>query len=74
MTCHVIEFDCFISSVKSPAVQATLNDFMALGRPSWTDTRRTLTRLLSQESSAMRDDTNLRSKALIRQAGCWEYN
>ena len=69
MTCHFIEFDWFIPSITSSAVQATLNNFMALGRSNWTRTRETLTRLLSQETSVIRDDKSLRSKALIRQVG-----
>ena len=70
MTCHNAESNCLLSPAQSPAAQATLNDFLALGRPAWTSTRQTLTHLLSQESSVLRDDKSLRSKALIRQAGC----
>ena len=74
MTCHIVEIDSFLCTLKSPAVQATLNDFMALGRSHWTRTREILTDLLSQETSVIRDDKSLRSKALIRQVGCWEEN
>ncbi len=50
-------------------MQATLNEFMALGRSHWKDVRRNLTHLLSQDTPDIRDDSDLRSKALIRQAG-----
>ena len=74
MTCRTIEIESFLCTLKSPAVQATLNDYMALGRSNWTRTREVLTSLLSQETSVVRDDKSLRSKALIRQVGCWEDN
>ena len=50
-------------------MQATLNDFMALGRAYWTETRQVLTDLLSEETPKLRDDSGLRSKALIQQVG-----
>ncbi len=49
-------------------MQATLNDFMALGRAYWNEARHTLTELLSQETPRLRDDRDLRSKALLHQA------
>ena len=51
-------------------MQGTLNDFMALGRTHWSEARQTLTQLLSQESPRLRDDNDLRSKALLHQASC----
>lgn len=58
---------------KASMVQATLNDFMSLGRSQWTEARRILTYLLSQETSHLRDNSGLRSKALILQAGGLAY-
>ena len=49
-------------------MQATLNDFMALGWAHWSEARQTLTHLLSQETPRLRDDSDLRSKALLHQA------
>eukprot|EP01116_Phalansterium_solitarium_P016550 TRINITY_DN3863_c0_g1_i1.p1 TRINITY_DN3863_c0_g1~~TRINITY_DN3863_c0_g1_i1.p1 ORF type:complete len:439 (-),score=122.81 TRINITY_DN3863_c0_g1_i1:215-1483(-) len=45
--------------------QSTLNAFMALGRPVWRETRAVLTRLLSKEEPTLRDNAELRSRALI---------
>ena len=44
---------------------------MALGRPYWSEARRTLVHLLSQETPRLRDDSALRSKALIQQVTCF---
>ncbi|XP_033232063.1 fumarylacetoacetase-like [Belonocnema kinseyi] len=35
--------------------QNSLNDFMALGRPSWIEARKTLQRLLSAENTTLQD-------------------
>jgi len=45
--------------------QASLNAFMALGRPAWREARAALTRLLSQGEGALRDDAALREQAII---------
>ncbi len=45
--------------------QASLNAFMALGRPAWREARAALTRLLSQGEGALRDDAALRKQAII---------
>ncbi|MBD3334935.1 MAG: fumarylacetoacetase [Candidatus Eisenbacteria bacterium] len=42
-----------------------LNPFMALGRPAWAEARAVITRLLSAEEPALRDDARLREKALV---------
>lgn len=42
-----------------------LNDFMALGRTSWLDVRATLTDLLREGESTLRDDLELRNRALV---------
>ncbi|KAJ7516895.1 hypothetical protein O6H91_21G003300 [Diphasiastrum complanatum] len=51
--------DCFL--------QSSLNSFMALGRPAWKEARATIQKLLSAEESTLRDNTELRVKALFRQ-------
>jgi len=45
--------------------ETTLNRFMALGRPAWKEARATLTQLLSKDTPTLRDDKQLREKALI---------
>jgi len=48
--------------------QNTLNSFMALGRPSWIETRHVITKLLSEDNPTLRDNKDLRSKALVPQS------
>uniref|UniRef100_A0A8C5GM62 Fumarylacetoacetase n=1 Tax=Gouania willdenowi TaxID=441366 RepID=A0A8C5GM62_GOUWI len=48
--------------------QPVLNPFMALGYEAWTETRRTLQRLLSANESTLRDDVNLRTRAFVPQS------
>ncbi|XP_064387845.1 fumarylacetoacetase-like isoform X2 [Halichondria panicea] len=48
--------------------ESTLNGFMGLGRAAWTEARTTLTRLLSQDECALRDDDVMRGACLIPQA------
>jgi len=48
--------------------ESTLNSFMALGRPAWNETRATITRLLSVECPVIRDNAEVRAKALVPQA------
>jgi fumarylacetoacetase len=43
----------------------TLNAFMGLGKPAWQETRARLTELLSKDTPTLRDDGELRAKALI---------
>ncbi len=43
----------------------TLNPFLAAGRPVWTEVRATISRLLREDEARLRDDTELRSQALI---------
>jgi fumarylacetoacetase len=42
-----------------------LNDFMALGLPAWTEVRAALTDLLREGEPSLRDDADLRERALI---------
>lgn len=44
---------------------ASLNRFIALGKPVWSETRKRLTALLSGEDAALRDNAALRDKALV---------
>ena len=47
---------------------ATLNDFIALGRSSWTRGRRRIGELLSEDEPALRDNATLRGRALVAMA------
>ncbi|AXE99420.1 fumarylacetoacetase [Paraburkholderia hospita] len=49
-------------------VRDALNDFIALGRDTWRSVRIQLSKLLSRDHATLRDDAELRSRALIRQA------
>ena len=44
---------------------STLNYFMSLGKPAWTEARNTLTELLSVENPVLRDDDLLRARVFI---------
>ncbi len=43
----------------------TLNPFLAMGRPVWTEVRQTVSRLLRADEAELRDNSELRDKALI---------
>lgn len=45
--------------------QATLNSFIALGKPVWQEARKKISELLRADHPRLRDDTALRAKALI---------
>ena len=45
-----------------------LNDFMAVGRPAWTEARARITQLLSADNPTLREDADLRARALIPQS------
>ncbi|KAL4859929.1 Fumarylacetoacetase [Chlorella vulgaris] len=45
--------------------QTTLNSFMALGRPAWVEARQSLQRLLAAGEGALRDNAELRERALV---------
>ncbi|GKV01907.1 hypothetical protein SLEP1_g14419 [Rubroshorea leprosula] len=49
--------DCFL--------QPVLNKFLAMGRPAWKEARATLQKLLSSSELTLRDNANLRLKALV---------
>jgi fumarylacetoacetase len=46
----------------------TLNDFIALGRDTWRSVRIQLSTLLARDTPVLRDNADLRGKALVRQA------
>ncbi|XP_005106597.1 fumarylacetoacetase [Aplysia californica] len=47
--------------------QSTLNAFMGLGRAAWSEARETLQRILSDSEPVLRDNADLRSRALVSQ-------
>jgi fumarylacetoacetase len=47
----------------------TLNAFIALGKPVWSETRQRLTALLSRDNAELRDNAALRERALVPMAG-----
>jgi fumarylacetoacetase len=53
------------AAAKGTFAGTTLNRFIALGKPAWTETRKRLTALLSGEDAALRDNAALRDKALV---------
>ncbi|ALL64242.1 fumarylacetoacetate hydrolase [Paraburkholderia caribensis MBA4] len=54
-------------------VRDALNDFIASGRDTWRSVRIQLSKLLSRDHATLRDDAELRSRALIRQADATLY-
>ncbi|XP_043991844.1 fumarylacetoacetase isoform X3 [Gambusia affinis] len=48
--------------------QPTLNAFMSLGYEAWSEARRTLQNLLSDNESTLRDNVSLRSRAFVSQS------
>ncbi len=48
--------------------QPTLNAFMALGKAAWKEARVFITRILSADEPFLRDNNDLRSRALVAQA------
>jgi hypothetical protein len=51
-------------------MQETLNEFMALGKPTWKDVRETLTRLLSIDVADLRDDPHIFGESFVLQVIC----
>jgi len=54
-----------MSAHQAVFADTTLNGFMALGRPAWQEARALITQLLSKDTPTLRDDADLRAKALI---------
>ncbi|GFS16382.1 fumarylacetoacetase [Elysia marginata] len=48
--------------------QPTLNAFMGLGRAAWWEARQTLQKILSKSESTLRDNAELRARALVPQS------
>ncbi|XP_050234451.1 fumarylacetoacetase [Mercurialis annua] len=55
----------FDGPIRDSFLQPNLNKFIALGRPAWKQARSTLQKLLSSTECALRDNENLRTKALL---------
>jgi fumarylacetoacetase len=55
----------FFPSLPKRFNTSTLNSFFAMGRPSWTEVRAIVSRLLQDDETTLRDNTELRNKALI---------
>ncbi|MBP0618974.1 fumarylacetoacetase [Cupriavidus consociatus] len=53
------------AAAKGTFAGTTLNRFIALGKPAWTETRKRLSALLSGEDAALRDNAALRDQALV---------
>ncbi|WP_042879127.1 fumarylacetoacetase [Cupriavidus necator] len=53
------------AAAKGTFAAASLNRFIELGKPVWSETRKRLTALLSGEDAALRDNAALRDKALV---------
>lgn len=55
----------FFPSLPKLFGSSTLNPFMAMGRPAWTEVRTTVSRLLRADEAELRDNAELRDKSLI---------
>ncbi len=55
----------FFPSLPKVFNTSTLNSFLATGRPTWSAVRATVSRLLSDDEAELRDNSELRDKALI---------
>ncbi len=53
---------------KSVFRQQRLSDFVALGRPVWRSVRSQLSALLSTDTATLRDDHDVRERAMVRQS------
>ncbi|AQV98106.1 fumarylacetoacetase [Cupriavidus necator] len=53
------------AAAKGTFAAASLNRFIALGKPVWSETRKRLTALLSGDDAALRDNAALRDQALV---------
>ncbi|XP_041460201.1 fumarylacetoacetase-like [Lytechinus variegatus] len=57
-----------LSECNDVFTEETLNSFMALGRPAWKEARATIQRLLSADEPTLRDNADLRERALVLQS------
>uniref|UniRef100_A0A0B7AVR0 Fumarylacetoacetase n=1 Tax=Arion vulgaris TaxID=1028688 RepID=A0A0B7AVR0_9EUPU len=61
-------FGPILRGVEDVFEQPRLNAFMGLGKPAWTEARNTLQRILSDSEPVLRDNADLRARALIPQS------
>jgi fumarylacetoacetase len=61
---HLFTGPC-LSACSDVFTKTTLNAFMGLGRPAWSEARSTLQRILSKDEAVLRDNAELRGRALI---------
>merc|ERR1712012_2234 len=59
-----------LSKAKDVLQSPTLNAFMGLGKPAWQEARETLQHLLAPDTPTLRDNVDLRTKALLPQSRC----
>lgn len=59
-----------LSKAKEVLQSPTLNAFMGLGKPAWQEARETLQHLLAPDTPTLRDNVDLRTKALLPQSRC----
>ncbi|KAK0405613.1 hypothetical protein QR680_018087 [Steinernema hermaphroditum] len=57
----------FGNGVLTAGFESTLNAFMGLTRPHWTEARQTLQKILGKNEAVLRDDATLRQKAFVAQ-------
>jgi fumarylacetoacetase len=62
---ELLEQRGFFPSLPKLFKTSTLNSFFAMGRPSWTEVRAIVSRLLQEDETTLRDNTELRNKALL---------
>ena len=61
----LLEQQGFFPSLPKLFNTGNLNSFFAMGRRAWTEVRTTISRLLQEGDATLRDNTELRNKALI---------
>jgi len=54
-----------LNDAKAVFSESTLNHFMTLGKPTWTATRKHIQKLLSASEATLRDNQELRKRAII---------
>ncbi|XP_072020166.1 fumarylacetoacetase-like [Amphiura filiformis] len=57
-----------LSECRDVFEEPTLNAFMGLGTPAWTEARATLQKLLSADEPTLRDNADLRQRAFVAQS------
>merc|ERR1712002_322789 len=67
--CHLFQGPV-LSQHRDVFLAPTLNAFMGLGKDAWHEARETLQHLLAADTSTLRDNADLRSKALVPRLSC----